>query len=788
MGLFSRRNDNAGYEQPNNYPMNTSGHQNNFGNNQNDGMMSQTYSGNTGRHNPLGSNQNNDMADQNFSGSTVRHNLVDGNQDAGRQNYAGKTGHPGALSSNHHDTGALGQNYTGNPGRQGALNSNHDTGALGQNYNAPSHQNTFGSNHSGGMTHHGAIDNNTGHDHYHYGRDAAVVGAGYEADKHHGDHQSANAGQNVGHGIFGNKHHDNTSGMNSTDHNDNHYGRDGAVAGAGYEADKHHRDHQNNNPGHSTGHSIFGIFGNHRNNGTVHPNTTSGTNHGLNNSNHHQDHHYGRDAGYEAEKHHNSKYNTTNNRRSGGGGGLSALFSRRDRSNNTNTTTHRRRNRSHSRSRRTPFDINSGHYNRRPSFGQWLKFTWLDILTMAILGALALGLNYAGPAPSRSFPVTFTSGDVVYPQFAYPLRHAIIPLYAAVLLSSLLPIATILAMQARVRSFWDASNATIGLLYALITAALVQVLLKWLIGGLSPHFLSVCAPVVPATTSQEFGTGLSFIMYDRAICSGDADQIDAALESFPNGASTAAFAGLEFLFLYLNAKLKLWSNHQPALWKLVAVFAPLLGAVLIAGSKTVDEYANWYDCVAGAVVGGVMALSAYRMVYASVWDFRFNHVPLTRHTPFSYGAGRAGAGGFESAVFSRAAGWGFEGAEGGAPGDAAYDLRGTGQGFNQGVDESGRGGLQGEGEKSGALLGGHHDRRDDGLGQQQGTMSTDALGRQGEYSRSNDGLAQHGVGSGMDSTGGKYHERRKSLGRKPVPGHQGVGMGQQELGGRDDIV
>ena len=84
-----------------------------------------------------------------------------------------------------------------------------------------------------------------------------------------------------------------------------------------------------------------------------------------------------------------------------------------------------------------------------------------------------------------------------------------------------------------------------------------------------------------------------------------------------------------------------------------------------------------------------MAFSAYRMVYASVWDFRFNHIPLTRHTvsspirrvrarnpsnveqPFSYGAGEAGAGGFETAVFSHAAGWGFDEAYGGAPFDAA---------------------------------------------------------------------------------------------------------------------
>lgn len=29
----------------------------------------------------------------------------------------------------------------------------------------------------------------------------------------------------------------------------------------------------------------------------------------------------------------------------------------------------------------------------RPMFGQWLKYTWLDILTMAVIGALGLGVS-----------------------------------------------------------------------------------------------------------------------------------------------------------------------------------------------------------------------------------------------------------------------------------------------------------------------------------------------------------------------------------------------------------
>lgn len=35
----------------------------------------------------------------------------------------------------------------------------------------------------------------------------------------------------------------------------------------------------------------------------------------------------------------------------------------------------------------------SGHLNSRPPFGQWLKATWLDILTMIIMGAIGLGVS-----------------------------------------------------------------------------------------------------------------------------------------------------------------------------------------------------------------------------------------------------------------------------------------------------------------------------------------------------------------------------------------------------------
>jgi len=292
------------------------------------------------------------------------------------------------------------------------------------------------------------------------------------------------------------------------------------------------------------------------------------------------------------------------------------------------------------------------------------------------------------------------TGELANPDVAYPLRKNIIPIYAAALLASLIPIFIILCMQIRIRSFWDVNNAIIGLFYSLITAAVFQVFVKWLIGGLRPHFLDVCQPAVPAYGDQA-GKGFAHIMYDKSVCTGDASEINDSLESMPSGHSTAAFAGFIFLYLYLNAKLKVFSNYHPAMWKLIVVYMPVLGACLIAGSLTIDEFHHWYDVLAGAVIGTVMAFSAYRMVYASVWDFRFNHIPLVRHLPFTYGEGSS-FDTFHNAIWTRQAGWGTPLNGGGAFGGAPFDAAPMGAGGTA-AQSAALGG-------AGASAGGHHGR------------------------------------------------------------------------------
>ncbi|KAI1271811.1 phosphatidic acid phosphatase type 2/haloperoxidase [Xylaria sp. FL0933] len=300
----------------------------------------------------------------------------------------------------------------------------------------------------------------------------------------------------------------------------------------------------------------------------------------------------------------------------------------------------------------------------RPSFGQWLKVTWLDILTFVIMGAIGLGIYEAPPAPTRSFAVTFSDGEVVYPQFAYPLRKEIIPIWLAAFLAAIVPIIGILVMQIRVRSFWDVNNGIIGLLYSLIGAAVFQVFLKFLIGGLRPHFLDVCKPDISLAKngagiegSPYNAAGFKQLYFTREICTGDPKEINDSLESFPSGHTTAAFAGFVYLYLYLNAKLKVFANYHAPMWKLIVIYIPILGAVLIGGALTIDEFHNWYDVFAGAIIGTMMAFTAYRMCYAAIWDWRFNHIPLNRSQACMYTAD----GELADAVFTRKVGWGVGG-------------------------------------------------------------------------------------------------------------------------------
>lgn len=199
----------------------------------------------------------------------------------------------------------------------------------------------------------------------------------------------------------------------------------------------------------------------------------------------------------------------------------------------------------------------------------------------------------------------------------------------------------------------------IGLGYALSTATLFQSFIKIFVGGLRPHFLSVCKPRIPPSTPglPSFpGSQVAFYTAEQ-VCTGDEDDIKEAQMSFPSGHACAAFAGFGFLALFLNAKYKIVSqgghfrqhygaqaqregrteaqqeksgfvNQRVHHWKLVLFVAPWCMAVVLALSKVRDGWHHPVDLVFGSTMGTLFAHMGFKMVYMSVYDERTNHVSL----------------------------------------------------------------------------------------------------------------------------------------------------------------
>lgn len=309
----------------------------------------------------------------------------------------------------------------------------------------------------------------------------------------------------------------------------------------------------------------------------------------------------------------------------------------------------------------------------------------------------------------KYFAVAPATSSTINTDYGYPKRRQYIPIIADAMLAVFAPIVSIVAVNllgiatyyppgstarphrlvpsARRRgtfllgrgSFWNVSNGCMGVIYSVMTGAAIQIIVKLAVPGMRPHFLTVCDPQLGPDTR---GQGFRGLFFDASVCRDhdDAkrrDEIANALQSFPSGHSVAAWAGLLYLSLYLNGHLKIFSNYHPSYWKLLLFVAPLVAATLIVGSLSLDMSHNWYDIVAGSLLGCTMAILSYRMCFASVWDFRWNHVPLPRGArpgeAVEHGFGysldemRRWSGG----CATRRAGWGVaHGVCCGAPGDS----------------------------------------------------------------------------------------------------------------------
>ncbi|KAH3968140.1 hypothetical protein HBH51_130950 [Parastagonospora nodorum] len=305
---------------------------------------------------------------------------------------------------------------------------------------------------------------------------------------------------------------------------------------------------------------------------------------------------------------------------------------------------------------------NPSHYNHwlpgfhnPPLFLTFLRHNWYDIGTqlLCLLTSLLL-YAFCQPILPRYFPlfrgVERTSWGMKHSQ---PYLSEYVSTITSAIISFAVPAAIMGAIALwGTRGFGDGNAALIGLGYALSTATLFQSFIKIFVGGLRPHFLTICNPRIPPSLPgiSTLRDGDLHFYTASQVCRGDANKVREAQMSFPSGHSCAAFAGFGFLALYLNAKFKVlsrgghfrdyyggkaWERSERGggmervhHWKLVLFVAPWCIAILFALSKIRDAWHHPVDVVFGALVGTLFAHMAYKMAYRSVYDSRTNHIPL----------------------------------------------------------------------------------------------------------------------------------------------------------------
>lgn len=187
-----------------------------------------------------------------------------------------------------------------------------------------------------------------------------------------------------------------------------------------------------------------------------------------------------------------------------------------------------------------------------------------------------------------------------------------------------------------IRTLWDAHNSSLGLVLSLsLTGAFTQAI-KITVGRPRPDIIDRCKPNA-GTVDPVFGLSTA------AICNqSDRHILNDGFRSFPSGHSSLSFAGLTFLSLYIAGKMHLFDTRGYT-HKAWIAFLPLLGAALVAISRTMDYRHHWQDVIAGSLLGFTIANFAYRQYFPSLGSKR-SHLPYAPRTlhpedTYRYGSG-----------------------------------------------------------------------------------------------------------------------------------------------------
>ncbi|CAH01534.1 bifunctional diacylglycerol diphosphate phosphatase/phosphatidate phosphatase [Kluyveromyces lactis] len=150
----------------------------------------------------------------------------------------------------------------------------------------------------------------------------------------------------------------------------------------------------------------------------------------------------------------------------------------------------------------------------------------------------------------------------------------------------------------------------LGLSFTWISTSLLTNYLKNWFGRHRPDFLARCAP--------KHGTPKNTLVYAIDVCtSTDYAVLYDGFRTTPSGHSSESFAGLGFLFLWLCGQL-LTELPETGSWRTIVACLPLVGASVIALSRTQDYRHHFVDVMLGSLLGILVAHWSYRRYFPSI--------------------------------------------------------------------------------------------------------------------------------------------------------------------------
>ncbi|KAI8638532.1 phosphatidic acid phosphatase type 2/haloperoxidase [Parasitella parasitica] len=196
--------------------------------------------------------------------------------------------------------------------------------------------------------------------------------------------------------------------------------------------------------------------------------------------------------------------------------------------------------------------------------------------------------------------------------FPYSEKESV-PVWALLIICFVVPIFIIASISLSgygyKRSIHDFHSGVLGLCLGLAMTIMLTDVIKVTAGRPRPDMLSRCQPPADAVDPRFGLTGVSVCttdIYSHAMIDG--------FKSFPSGHSSFSFAGLGYLALYIAGKVKMFDEKGHTYKGFLFAF-PIIGALLVAISRTEDYRHHWQDVTIGSLLGSFCAYFAYRQYY-----------------------------------------------------------------------------------------------------------------------------------------------------------------------------